>query len=899
MLSILTYILLVTPSSLSTSHSDFLALLSIKSHITSDPRKALSSWDGAPNDTNTPVPDFCQWNGLTCGSRRYPGHVTAIHLQGHGLAGTISQDIGNLTYLHFLDLSSNNLVGDIPSTLGNCRKLHTMNLNDNHFSGSVPSPLGHLSKLNIFDVNHNSLTGEIPMTLLNITALTVLRIEENSFHGQILSWLSNLTSLTDLFLGSNNFSGNIPADLCRLTNLVNFDVMNNKLDGLVPPQLFNFSSIYVLNLGFNELAGSLPPDIGFKLPRLTVLGTEENEFRGLIPASLSNASQLKYLLLRGNQYHGVIPRDIGTQGNLNLFSVGYNELEATKPTEWDFLTSLTNCTNLGILDLEQNNFAGFLPISIANLSLELNWLTVGRNKIAGTIPSWITRFHKLTKLILADNLFTGTLPEDIGRISTLQLLDLSQNQFQGQIPQSLGNITQLTSLSLSKNFLDSSIPTSLGNLTQIGFLDLSSNMLRSQIPQEILTIPSLTILLNLSTNALSGTIPTQIGHLNNLGTIDLSMNKLAGEIPEAIENCVQLCFLYLQGNLLQGQIPRGLNSLGVLEKLDLSINNLTGPIPNFLGSIRTLNYLNLSFNNLSGPVPDTGVFCNATILSVTGNSMLCGGPPFLNLPSCQFIHSHKASRNQLQIFIFCAIGTLIFCLCSIATYCFINRRITPNFVGHEYLFLNRNHERVSYAELHAATESFSPANLIGSGSSGNVYIGNLIFDKNLATVAIKVLDLGQQGANRSFLAECNVLKRIRHRKLVKVITVCSGMDHNGDEFKALVLEYICNGNLDEWLHPDTRTDSMISRRLSLMRRLHIALDVAEALDYLHYHIDPPIVHCDIKPSNILLDDNLVAHVTDFGLAKIMQSEACKKNHTGIEGSSFAVNGTIGYVPPGK
>ncbi|KAF8673222.1 hypothetical protein HU200_048774 [Digitaria exilis] len=782
MLSILTYILLVTPSSLSTSHSDFLALLSIKSHITSDPRQALSSWDGARNDTNTPVPDFCQWNGVTCGGRRYPGHVTAINLQGYGLSGTISQDIGNLTYLHFLDLSSNNLVGDIPSTLGNCRKLYTVNLNDNHFSGSVPSPLGHLSKLTIFDVGHNNLTGEIPTTLLNITTLTFLRIEGNSFSGQIRSWLSNLTSLTDLFLASNNFSGNIPADLCRLTNLVRFDVMDNKLDGLVPPSLFNFSSINVLNLGFNQLAGSLPPDIGFKLPRLSVLGTEENHhFRGLIPASLTNASQLTYLLLRGNQYHGVIPPDIGTHGKLILLSVGYNELQATKPTEWDFLTSLSNCSSLGILDLEGNKFAGFLPIRT---------------------PSWIRRFHKLTKLILADNQFTGTLPEDIGRLSSLQFLDLSQNRFEGQIPQSLGNITELTSLSLSRN-------------------------------------------------------------------------------------------------LLQGQIPRGLNSLGVLEKLDLSSNNLTGPIPEFLGSIITLNYLNLSFNNLSGPVPDTGVFCNSSILSVTGNSMLCGGPQFLHLPPCPSIRSHKASRNRLHIFIFCAIGTLIFCLCSIAIYCFINRMITPNFVGREYLFLNRNHERVSYAQLHEATKSFSPANLIGSGSSGKVYIGNLILDKNLATVAIKVLNLEQQGANRSFLAECNVLKSIRHRKLVKVITVCSGMDPNGDEFKALVLEYICNGNLDEWLHPNTMTDSMISRRLSLMRRLHIALDVAEALDYLHYHIDPPIVHCDIKPSNILLDDNFVAHVTDFGLAKIMQSEACKKNHPEIEGSSFAVNGTIGYVPPGK
>jgi len=124
-LSILTYILLVTPSSLSNSYSDFLALLSLKSHITSDPRQALSSWDGARNDTNTPVPDFCQWNGVTCGGRRYPGHVTAIHLQDYGLAGIISQDIGNLAYLHFLDLSSNNLVtACFVVVLHSCTSLH-------------------------------------------------------------------------------------------------------------------------------------------------------------------------------------------------------------------------------------------------------------------------------------------------------------------------------------------------------------------------------------------------------------------------------------------------------------------------------------------------------------------------------------------------------------------------------------------------------------------------------------------------------------------------------------------------------------------------------------------------------------------------------------------------------
>ncbi|WVZ50931.1 hypothetical protein U9M48_002136 [Paspalum notatum var. saurae] len=895
MLTLLTNILFVSP--LSTNYSDFLALMSFKSHIT-DPKQALSSWDAASsNDTNTP--DFCQWMGVSCGDRHHPGRVTAIRLQNLSLAGIISEDLGNLTQLHFLDLSSNKLVGDIPSSISNCRKLRTINLSANQFSGFVPGPFGLLSKLTVFNVGHNNLTGEILTTLSNLTALVTIDTDRNAFNGPIPSRLSNLTSLSDLILTMNSFSGNIPADLGKITNLVKFDVVNNNLEGLVPPSLFNISSLQFLSLGFNQISGSLPLDIGFRLPRINVLGIFEsnNQFEGTIPASLSNASELRYLLLRGNRLHGLIPRDIGIHGNLKLFSVGYNELQANTTSDWDFLTSLTNCSKLNILDLEQNNFAGVMPNSITNLSQELKRLTFSRNHIAGTPALWLGRFRKLIKLLLNNNLFKGTLPIDIGQLSSLQYLDLSHNGFEGQIPQSLGNITRLSNLSLSNNFLDGSIPASLGNLTNIGSMDLSCNLLEGQIPQEILTIPSLTILLSLSTNALSGTILPQIGHLNSLGKIDLSMNKLVGEIPEAIESCVQLRFLYLQGNLLQGKIPKRLDTLVVLEKLDLSSNNLTGPIPNFLETSRTLNYLNLSFNNLSGPVPDTAVFCNATKFSLTANTMLCGGPPCLQLPSCPSIDSHKASHYRLHIIIFCILGALIFCVCSVTAYCFIRRRMAPTFVDTGYLFLNENHERISYAELLAATESFSPANLIGSGSSGNVYIGTLSSDKNLATVAIKVLDLSKRGASRSFIAECNALRRIRHRKLVKVITVCSGLDHNGKEFKALVLEYICNGSLDEWLHPDNTTNSMKRKRLSLIKRLHIALDVAEALEYLHQNIDPPIVHCDIKPRNILLDDDLVAHVTDFGLAKIMQSEAFKKSHPEPESSSLAIKGTIGYVPP--
>ena len=190
------------------------------------------------------------------------------------------------------------------------------------------------------------------------------------------------------------------------------------------------------------------------------------------------------------------------------------------------------------------------------------------------------------------------------------------------------------------------------------------------------------------------------------------------------------------------------------------------------------------------------------------------------------------------------------------------------------------------------TNSFSTENLVGHGSFSGVYKGILPCDGHSIDVPVKVLDLRQQGASQSFIAECNALKRIKHRKLVKVITVCDSLDHNGDEFKALVLEFVSNGSLDIWLHPS----SVSMDKISLEQRLSIALDIAEALEYLHHHINPSIAHCDIKPSNILLDEDMTAHLGDFGLANVMNVGAIGQSLG--ESSSVVLKGTIGYLAPG-
>jgi serine/threonine protein kinase len=203
--------------------------------------------------------------------------------------------------------------------------------------------------------------------------------------------------------------------------------------------------------------------------------------------------------------------------------------------------------------------------------------------------------------------------------------------------------------------------------------------------------------------------------------------------------------------------------------------------------------------------------------------------------------------------------------------------------------------QVSFEELQKATNQFSPINLIGAGSFGSVYRGAL--SPGSQHVAIKVIDLHQHGAECSFLAECCVLRSIRHRNLVKVITSCSSADHQGNDFKALVYEFMPNRDLDKWLHHNLVTQDEAPRWwLTMSQRVNIVLDVAEALDYLHHHGQVPIVHCDLKPRNVLLDDDLVAHVGDFGLARFVRKTV--NNSTEESTTSAGIKGSVGYIPPG-
>ncbi|PQQ13695.1 putative receptor-like protein kinase [Prunus yedoensis var. nudiflora] len=467
------------------------------------------------------------------------------------------------------------------------------------------------------------------------------------------------------------------------------------------------------------------------------------------------------------------------------------------------------------------------------------------------------------------NSFTGSIPTEIQKLSSLVELDISMNALSGRIPSSLGNLTKLYKLILQGNNLEGVIPSSLGNCQRLILLDLSNNKLSGAIPQQVIGVPSLSLLLNLSTNNFTGSLPKEVGKLKSLGVLDVSNNMLSGELPSSLGSCESLEVLRLQSNFFKGSIPSSVIGLKGIEELDLSRNNLSGEIPKFLEGLVFVKKLDLSFNEFWGAVPTGGgAFKNASAISITGNTKLCGGIADLQLQKCK---SRKGglSRSLKLIIPLVLSGVALLGIVMVMSYFFLcssrrkRKEIPLSTLANSFL-------QVSYATLLRATDEFSSANLIGAGSFGSVYKGILDDNDKHQLVAVKVFNLLRHGASKSFMAECEALRNIKHRNLVEIITACSSVDFH-----------------------DVRE---APESLNLDQRLEIAIDVACALNYLHNHCETPIVHCDLKPSNVLLDNEMTGHVSDFGLARFLSQETginVSNSHT----SSIGIKGTVGYAAP--
>ena len=745
-----------------------------------------------------------------------------------------------------------------------------MNLNfeGNNLSGNLPPGLGLLSKLQVFIFRNNNLDGKIPLSF------------------------ENLSSIVKIVGTKNNLQGGVPIIIGKLKRLNFFALGSNHLSGTISPSLYNLSSLIRFSLPYNQFHGTLPPNIGLTLPNIEFLAVHGNQLSGLIPQTLLNASKITHIYLSSNKFTGNVPT-LANMADLRVLSVQENDLGNDEDDDLSFLYTLSNSSKLESLAINDNNFGGVLPDIITNFSTKLKEMTFGSNLTRGSIPDGIGYLISLEALGFEANQLTGSVPNSIGKLQNLGDLFLNENKLSGSIPSSLGNITSLMQIDFDQNNLQGSIPPSLGNCRNLVLLALSQNNLSGPIPKEVISISSLKTYLVLSENQLTGSLPSEVGKLANLGYLAISKNRLSGEIPASLGSCMRLEHLYLDGNFFQGLISESLSSLRALQDLNLSYNNLTGQIPKFLGDLMLLKSLDLSFNDLEGEVPVHGVFQNASAVSVSGNKNLCGGILELNLSTCT---SKSKPKSSTKLILGVTISFGFIGLILMTSFLFLCRlKETKNELTSN-LSCEAPFRRVAYEDLRQASNGFSFDNLIGSGSSGSVYKGVLALDG--VVVAVKVFNLRRKGAAKSFMTECATLLSMRHRNLVKVFSAFAGVDFQGNDFKAIVYELMINGSLEEWLHPIHTSDHEVPepRTLNLIQRLNIAVDVASALDYLHNDCEMQIVHCDLKPSNVLLDGDLTAHVGDFGLLKFLSEPSSQSSLS--QKSSVGLKGTIGYAAPG-
>ncbi|XP_042480205.1 probable LRR receptor-like serine/threonine-protein kinase At3g47570 isoform X2 [Macadamia integrifolia] len=860
------------------NHSDLLALLAFKDGITQDPLHIMKSWNHTLH--------FCKWTGVTCNPANQ--RVTLLNLDSQRLVGSLSPSIGNLTFLSAINLQNNSFHGEIPQEIGRLTRLQDISMAFNFIGGNIPSNLSHCMNLRTLNLSHNNISGYIPDQLSSLSKIHSFGLAVNSLTGSIPPWIGNFSSLFTFSLLRNSFQGTIPDELGRLCCLGKFQVSGNELSGEIPSSLYNISSIYFISVAVNSLQGSFPIDVGLNLPNLQIFYVDLNNFTGSIPMSLSNATGLEEIDLGGNGMTGPVPVNLGSLKRLIKLNLQNNSLGSGQSSDLDFLIFLNNCTNLQALSLAGNHLGGELRDSIGNLSSLLTELLLGSNLIHGSIPAGIGNLASLTVLGMEENLFSGSIPATLGKLKKLQKFSLAYNRLSGLIPSSLGNLTQLSNLYMMENNLEGNVPASLGNCQNLLELDFSSNKLNGTIPKEVIGIPSFSISFVVGSNSLTGSLPLEVGNLKNLGVLVISENNFSGEIPNTLGSCTSLEHLYMAGNSFQGSLPLSFENLRALQEVDLSRNKLSRVIPEYLVNFSSLERLNLSFNDFEGEVPKQGIFANASAISVIGNNGLCGGIPELQLPRCfkEAVHKGgKASVSSMKIIIFVVILTIVVVIsCSVGIFFWMRSPRKRDFVESSN---NDWQLRLSYLELFRSTNGFSVDNLVGIGTFGSVY--KAVLQESEEVVAVKVFNLQQRGASKSFAAECETLKNIRHRNLVKILTACSSIDFEGNEFNALVYEFMPNGSLDEWLHP--RIGQI--KGLNLIQRLNIAIDVAAAIEYLHFDCETPIIHCDLKPSNVLLDKDMTGHVGDFGLARFLSERSNNQS------TSTGIKGSIGYIPLGK
>ncbi|EYU34605.1 hypothetical protein ABFS82_11G118600 [Erythranthe guttata] len=863
--------------------------------------------------------------------------LEVLDLEGNSISGSLPYSFTGLRSLKVLNLGFNELFGAIPSSLSNCVGLRILNLAGNRFNGSIPGFVGGFQDLNGLYLSFNLLSGSIPVSIgNNCEKLEHLEISGNYLTEAIPRSIGNCRALKTLLLYSNMLEEVIPSELGRLSQLEVLDVSRNNFGGVIPSAIGNCTKLSVLVL--SNLWDPLPnaSSLGEKL---AFTADEYNFYEGTIPNEISTLSSLRMVWAPRATLEGKFPDSWGTCGNLEMLNLAQNYYSG------EISVGFSNkCKKLRFLDLSSNRLSGAISDEIPVPCMNL--FDISDNFLSGPIPkfsygscvpiesrnpydapsAYISYFRYRTQI-------ESSLPlsenggDDDGNF--LVLHNFGSNNLTGPLQampiasEILGKQTVYAFLA-GRNKLTGNFPPSFAEKCDQAkgvVVNVSNNLLTGQVPIDFATSCKSLMLLDASVNQISGTLPPSIGNLVSLRVLNLSWNPLQGPIPNSLGLIKDIECLSLAGNNLNGSIPESFGQLYNLEVLDLSSNSLSGEIPKGLASLRKLSVLLLNNNKLSGQLPSE-LATNASTLSTfnvsfnnlsgnlpPNNDMLkCSsflGNPFLQCPilslssnpvdqngrignqdssssSSSTDRRREEKLNSIEIASITSAAAIVFVLLALIFLFFYTRKWKPR--SRVTNGASSRREVITFTDIGVpltfdtvvrATSNFNASNCIGNGGFGATFKAEI---SPGVLVAIKRLAVGRFQGVQQFDAEIRTLGRLRHPNLVTLIGY-----HASETEMFLIYNYLPSGNLEKFIHER-------SNRAVDWRVLHrIALDIARALAYLHEQCVPRVLHRDVKPSNILLDEEYNAYLSDFGLARLLGTS---ETH-----ATTGVAGTFGYVAP--